>query len=173
MKRLFISLLALPMFLTAGAQDLTILHLKSPQGESEALLQSEYVDSVKCADGKGNVLVVSSDESVKADVKCSSLQGYKKVFKGQRWIGVVAGAESVEKYADAMKAVCAEWGLPCFDASNKTLSGVDMDRYSFREKYCQNTGDISHLNTAGMILVEPAFEKFIAEQYAAFLAAKQ
>ena len=81
--------------------------------------------------------------------------------------------ETQQQYADAMKAVCAEWGLPCFDASNKTLSGVDMDRYSFREKYCQNTGDISHLNTAGMILVEPAFEKFIAEQYAAFLAAKQ
>ena len=84
-----------------------------------------------------------------------------------------SAGETQQQYADAMKAVCAEWGIPCFDASDKTLSGVDMDRYSFREKYSQNTGDISHLKTAGMILVEPAFEKFIAEQYAAFLAAKQ
>lgn len=81
--------------------------------------------------------------------------------------------ETQQQYADAMKAVCQARGLPCFDASNVELCGVDMDRYSFREKYSQNTGDISHLNTAGMILAEPAFEKFIAEQYRAFLAAKQ
>ena len=81
--------------------------------------------------------------------------------------------ETQQQYADAMLAVFERHGLPCFDASNVELSGVDMDRYSFREKYSQNTGDISHLNTDGMILVEPRFEKFIAEQYQAFLAAKE
>ena len=80
--------------------------------------------------------------------------------------------ETQQQYADAMLAVFERHGLPCFDASDVELSGVDMDRYSFREKYSQNTGDISHLNTDGMILVEPRFEKFIAEEYQKFLAAK-
>ena len=80
--------------------------------------------------------------------------------------------ETQQQYADAMLAVFEANGLPCFDASDKQLSGVDMDRYSFREKYSQSTSDYSHLNTDGMILAEPAFERFIAAEYQKFLAAK-
>ncbi|MBE6703314.1 MAG: SGNH/GDSL hydrolase family protein [Ruminococcaceae bacterium] len=81
--------------------------------------------------------------------------------------------EKQQQYADAMLAVFERHGLPCFDATDEAVTGVHMDEYSFRSQYCQNDGDISHLNTAGMILVEPAFEKFIAEEYQAFLASKQ
>lgn len=83
-----------------------------------------------------------------------------------------SAGEKQQDYADAMLEVFKQHGLPCFNASDVELSGVDMDRYSFREKYSQHTGDISHLNTDGMILVEPRFEKFIAEEYQKFLAAK-
>ena len=77
-----------------------------------------------------------------------------------------------QAFADAMLDACAKKGIPCFDATDESVTGVHMNEYSFRTKYCQNSGDVSHLNTAGMILVEPAFEKFIAEQYRAFLAAQ-
>ena len=76
--------------------------------------------------------------------------------------------ETQQQYADAMKAVCAANDIPCFDASDEVVTGVQMDRRSFREQYSQNVNDVSHLNTDGMILAEPAFEKFIAEQYQAF-----
>lgn len=79
--------------------------------------------------------------------------------------------ESGDKQADfgnAMMEVCAARGIPCFNAMDKTNTGVDMDSSAFRKAYSQDEGDVSHLNTAGMILVEPAFEKFIAEQYKAF-----
>jgi hypothetical protein len=51
---------------------------------------------------------------------------------------------------------------------DKTTTGVNMDSLAFRKEYSQEEGDISHLNTKGMILVEAAFEKFIAEQYRIF-----
>ena len=69
-----------------------------------------------------------------------------------------------------MMRLCAARGLPCFNAMDVENTKVDMDSVAFREKYCQDTGDISHLNVDGMILVEPAFERFIAEKYREFLA---
>ncbi len=74
------------------------------------------------------------------------------------------------EYAQAMLAVCAARGVPCFNAADKQASGVDMDSANFRQTYSQKASDVSHLNTAGMILVEPKFEKYIAECYKTFLA---
>lgn len=71
-------------------------------------------------------------------------------------------------YGNAMMDVCAARGLPCFNAMDKTTTGVNMDSLAFRKEYSQEEGDVSHLNTKGMILVEAAFEKFIAEQYRIF-----
>ena len=71
-------------------------------------------------------------------------------------------------YGNAMMEVCAARGIPCFNAMDKASTGVDMDSKSFRGTYSEHEGDVSHLNTAGMILVEPAFERFIAEQYQIF-----
>ncbi len=78
-----------------------------------------------------------------------------------------------EDFGNAMMEVCAARGIPCFNAMDKTNTRVDMDSLAFRKTYSQDEGDVSHLNTAGMILVEPAFEKFIAEQYKIFLAKKK
>ena len=72
-------------------------------------------------------------------------------------------------YGTAMKEVCAYEGIPYFDATDETLTGVHMNDASFRAKYCASADDVSHLNKAGMQLVLPAFEKFIGEQYAEFL----
>ena len=71
-------------------------------------------------------------------------------------------------FGNAMMAVCEARGLPCFNAMDKATTGVDMDSLAFRKEYSQDENDVSHLNTKGMILVEAAFEKFIAEQYLAF-----
>ena len=149
MKRLFLALLALPMFLTAGAQDLTILHLKSPKGESEAVRQAEYVDSVKCADGKGNVLVVASGEtSVKADVSCYLPEGardpYKKVHKGLKWIGVVAGEQAAEKYAAQMREDgCAVVVCVTDAAPSKAVQGADvvLGTGEYKDGICQVSMD--------------------------------
>ena len=67
-------------------------------------------------------------------------------------------------YSDAMMAVCKEKDIPCFHAADKTLSGVRMDDANFRKTYCIKPDDYSHLNDAGMALVMPAYEKFIADE---------
>ena len=73
-------------------------------------------------------------------------------------------------YGNAMINVCEKQGIPCFNAMDETVTGVRMNDKSFRAEYSQDENDVSHLNTKGMILVEPAFEKFIGEQYKAFIA---
>lgn len=72
------------------------------------------------------------------------------------------------KYAEAMMAVCAERGVPCFNAADESLSGVKMADGAFRADYCIKATDVSHLNDAGMKLVMPKYEKFIAEEAAQF-----
>lgn len=75
-------------------------------------------------------------------------------------------------YATAMKEVCAARGVVCFDASDVELTGVNMNMPRFRLEYCMTSSDVSHLNGKGHKLVLPAFEKFIAEAYTEFKAAK-
>lgn len=82
------------------------------------------------------------------------------------------GGQTQNQFGEAMIRLCEARGLPCFNAMDTTTTKVDMDSPSFRKTYCQDNSDISHLNTDGMILVEPAFEAFIAEAYRAFLASK-
>lgn len=76
--------------------------------------------------------------------------------------------DTQEDFGNAMLAVCAARGIPCFNAMDKVNTKVDMDSLAFRKVYSQDEKDVSHLNTEGMILVEPAFERFIAEQYKIF-----
>ena len=77
--------------------------------------------------------------------------------------------DGTTEYGTAMKQVCVYEGVPCFDATNQTLSGVYMTSENFRAKYCMSATDVSHLNLEGMKLVMPAFEKFIAEEYRSFI----
>lgn len=72
--------------------------------------------------------------------------------------------ENQKAYSDAMLAVCKEKEIPCFHAADKALSGVCMDNATFRQTYCIKPDDYSHLNDAGMELVMPAYENFIADE---------
>ena len=74
MKRLFLIISALAVILSASAQDLTILHLNDthshidPQrsgeyiGRGGVIEQAAYIDSVRCADGKRNVLLLHAGD---------------------------------------------------------------------------------------------------------------
>jgi len=75
-------------------------------------------------------------------------------------------------YARAMVQVCEYRGVVCANAADTNFSKVYMDDPAFRTKYCNSSGDISHLNIEGFKYVMPKFEKFIAEEYAKFLEAK-
>lgn len=77
--------------------------------------------------------------------------------------------DGTEKYAETMKAVCKARNVICFDATDQALTGVYMNRESFRSQYCIRPSDVSHLNAAGMKLVLPVFEKFIGEEYRKFI----
>ena len=78
----------------------------------------------------------------------------------------------MKAYTDATLAVCEMKGIPCFNAADQSLSGVYMDQSGFRSTYCIKPTDVSHLNAAGMKLVFPKFEKFIAEEAEKFFGKK-
>ena len=72
-------------------------------------------------------------------------------------------------YVNAMMQVAEAHGVYCINASDANAMGVDMSDPYFRQRYCMDPGDVSHLNQEGMKLVMPKFEKIIAEYYADFL----
>ncbi len=102
------------------------------------------------------------------------IDGYKEKYPEAMLMGVTCWYvnDSQQKYAEMMMDVCRAQGIVCFDASDQKLTGVYMNDPAFRAEYCQTPTDVSHLNAAGMELVEPVFEKFIAEEYEKFLASK-
>jgi lysophospholipase L1-like esterase len=78
-------------------------------------------------------------------------------------------------YVNAMLAVAEYQGerVYCINASDTSLTGVDMRSSSFRRTYCLKESDVSHLNSRGMQMVAPRFEKILAEYYADFLSHKK
>ncbi|MBQ7321732.1 MAG: SGNH/GDSL hydrolase family protein [Clostridia bacterium] len=76
--------------------------------------------------------------------------------------------DDMKAYTDATLAVCEAKGIPCYHAADPSKSGVLMYQPSFRSQYCVKPSDVSHLNAAGMKLVLPKFEAFIAEEAAKF-----
>ena len=75
-------------------------------------------------------------------------------------------------YAGAMEAVAERQGVYYIPACDPAVSGVNMASKSFREMYCLKTGDVSHLNFAGMKVAMNHFEKVLAEYYQDFLSKK-
>ena len=75
-------------------------------------------------------------------------------------------------YAGAMEAVAERQGVYYIPACDPDVSGVNMASKSFREMYCLKTGDVSHLNFAGMKVAMTHFEKILAEYYQDFLSKK-
>ena len=66
-----------------------------------------------------------------------------------------------QQFALAAKKVCDSRGVEVYLAVMPTVSGVDMSDASFRNQYCLDPSDVSHLNLAGMKLVMPKYEAFI------------
>ena len=57
--------------------------------------------------------------------------------------------------------------IVCLYAADTEFTGIDMSDARCRAKYCIAPTDVSHLNADGMYMVEPIFERWIAEKYAA------
>lgn len=68
----------------------------------------------------------------------------------------------MKPYTDTMLAVCTAKGMPCLNAADQARMRVYMNDPAFRARYCIRPTDVSHLNAAGMKLVMPAFEAYIA-----------
>ena len=75
-------------------------------------------------------------------------------------------------YCDAMEAVAKAHGVCCIHADDPAVSGIDMRDPGFREKYCMNPGDVSHLNSEGMKIAMTHFERIVATYYRDFLSKK-
>lgn len=72
-------------------------------------------------------------------------------------------------YANALRDIAEYRNDPrvlCLYAADKDATGVNMDDAKFRAKYCVAASDVSHLNGAGMKMIQPYMEKFIAEALA-------
>lgn len=65
----------------------------------------------------------------------------------------------LSEYANAIKEVCAVYGIPVYDANNDDT--IRMYDSAFRAKYCQGGNDVSHLNEAGHKLFLKKAEKFL------------
>lgn len=126
MKRFFVLLLAAHMLMVAGAQDLTVLHLK--ETASESARQVEYVDSVKFADGMGNVLVIAPCGSMaaKADVIVNDQTPYACVHKARKNIGVVAGTEAAVQHAARLREEGCELIVCVTDGQHKSVKDADV-----------------------------------------------
>ena len=74
------------------------------------------------------------------------------------------------QYINAMKQLAQKHGVYFIDASDTTLTGVNMQSAEFRAEYCIAANDESHLNAKGMAMVMSKFEKIISEYYAHFLS---
>lgn len=73
-------------------------------------------------------------------------------------------------YADAIRELAEYYNDPhivCLYAADTEFTGINMSDANCRKQYCITASDVSHLNANGMYMVEPIFEKWIAEKYAA------
>lgn len=75
-------------------------------------------------------------------------------------------------YADTLKGLAEYYQnekndkkVVCLYAADEQFTGINMSDVKCRTKYAIASNDVSHLNTDGMNMVEPIFEKWIAEQY--------
>ena len=81
-----------------------------------------------------------------------------------------AGKSNVD-FANALRELAEYRNDPrviCLYAADKNATGVDMDSAAFRAKYCCTSSDVSHLNGAGMEMIQPYMEKFLAEALAEY-----
>ena len=75
--------------------------------------------------------------------------------------GEEANTSTMADYVAAMKEMAQLCGVYCFDANDKTVSGIDMTDDTFRATNCVTADDNVNLNLEGMKIVMPKFEAFL------------
>lgn len=66
----------------------------------------------------------------------------------------------LNRYIEVIEKVCKKYSIPCFNSAEK--SNILMYNQQFRNAYCLNSGDVSHLNENGNRLFVEKAENFIS-----------
>ena len=74
---------------------------------------------------------------------------------------------TTEDYSRAMLEVCSLRDVPCFEACDPNLSGIDSANANFRKRYFLTQDDYWHLNPAGHALYLPVILEWLEETYLA------
>ncbi len=74
-------------------------------------------------------------------------------------------ADAIKKLADYYQNEKNDKKVVCLYAADTEFTGINMSDAKCRAKYSVTSSDVSHLNVDGMNMIEPKFEKWIAEQY--------
>lgn len=142
MKRIFTALSILMVSMSLDAQDLTILHVNDthshidPQrsgdykGRGGVIEQAAYIDSVRCADGKRNVLLVHAGDFSQGTSYFTELGGNIEidVLNALRFDVVTLGNHEfdngVEELARRLKNLKAEVVCANYDFDGTALEGL-------------------------------------------------
>ena len=142
MKRIFTALSILIVSMSLDAQDLTILHVNDthshidPQrsgdykGRGGVIEQAAYIDSVRCADGKRNVLLVHAGDFSQGTSYFTELGGNIEidVLNALRFDVVTLGNHEfdngVEELARRLKNLKAEVVCANYDFDGTALEGL-------------------------------------------------
>ena len=142
MKRLFAILFYSSFVLTASAQDLTILHMNDTHshvdperggklaGRGGVIEQAAYIDSVRCADGKRNVLLVHAGDFSQGTSYFTELGGNIEidVLNALRFDVVTLGNHEfdngIEELSRRLKNLEAEVVCANYDFEGTALDGL-------------------------------------------------
>lgn len=74
--------------------------------------------------------------------------------------------DTTDDYVEAMAALCAARGIPCYMANDSEENGIYMADPEFREEYCLSDTDAWHLNAAGQRLFLPVIAGWLSNEWA-------
>ncbi len=86
--------------------------------------------------------------------------------------GEEAYAITRAEYSAAKTALLDMWGIVSYNAMDESVTGGDINSEWYREQYYMDPNDTNHRNVEGQKQWMPIMEKFMAEQYAAYLEEK-
>lgn len=140
MKKLFVMLLAVSLPLALSSQDLTILHLNDThshvepersgpfEGMGGAIEQAACIDSVRCADGKGNVLLLHAGDFSQGTSYFTELRGDMeiKLLNAMAFDAVCLGNHEFDNGIDDLARRLTDLDVPVVCA-NYDFSGTPLD----------------------------------------------
>ena len=162
MKKIFSVILAVFAGVAINAQDLTILHMNDthshiePQrsGINEGLggvvEQAAYIDSVRCADGKGNVILLHAGDFSQGSSYFTELQGNIEIdlLNALKFDAVTLGNHEfdngMDELARRLKSLKAEVVCANYDFDGTVLEGL-VKPYTIVKKAGKKIGFIGLL----------------------------